>query len=73
MVSAMHVFSNGLTCTSCWVLSPEELAEVARTGCVFVTVLSGKSQPPVYVAGEEQTRKLIADYGVWRKEAVNGH
>lgn len=38
------------TLVSCWRLSPRELAEVQRTGCVWLAVFSGITQPPVYVA-----------------------
>ncbi|MBN8994321.1 MAG: hypothetical protein J0H94_03780 [Rhizobiales bacterium] len=36
---------------SCWELTPEERAEVARTGCVWLSVWSPTSSPPVLVAG----------------------
>lgn len=65
-VDVLPVFRNGISCTSCWALSPDEIAEVARTGRIFITVLAGKSQPPVFAGGEEETRDLIADYGVWK-------
>jgi hypothetical protein len=66
-VEAMHVFRNGICCVSCWVLSPEEMAEVAYTGRIFITVLAGKTQPPIFAGGEKETRELIADYGVWKR------
>jgi hypothetical protein len=66
-IEVMRVFRNGVSCTSCWALSPDELAEIAQTGRIFITVLAGQSQPPVFAGGEEETRSLVADYGVWRK------
>jgi hypothetical protein len=36
---------------SCWVLTPEEKAEIARTGKVWLSVWGGSSQPPVLVTG----------------------
>lgn len=66
-VYTLPVYSNGACCVSKWALSPEELEEVQRTGCVYVSVFSGKSMPPIFVGGEEQVRQLIADYGVWKK------
>ena len=39
----------GLT-ISCWELSPEEIAEVARTGKVWINVYA-KTHPPVSVGG----------------------
>lgn len=45
-----HVADDG-TVTSCWRLSPEELAEVQRTGCVFVGQLTfGQALQPQFVA-----------------------
>lgn len=48
-VQPLHIYSNGHQCVSCWELNEEERAEVARTGRIFVNLLSGPTQPPVYV------------------------
>lgn len=66
-VQPMGVFTNGQQCVSRWLLSPEELAEVARTGAVFVSIWSGGNQHPVYVGTEEDVRQLIAEHGVWKR------
>ena len=66
-VQPMDAFGNGVCSVSLWQLTPEELDEVKRTGCIYLTVFGGASQPPVFVGGEEQTRNLIADYGVWKR------
>lgn len=66
-VRTLRVFSNGVECVSCWQLDEEELAEVVRTGKVFVSIFSGSSQPPVYVGSETSVREMSADYGVWPK------
>jgi hypothetical protein len=34
---------------SCWELTDAELEEVVRTRRVFINVLGGNSQPPIYV------------------------
>lgn len=66
-VSDLHTYTNGACSVSCWQLSPEELAEVARTGRIYLSVFSGRSQPPVFVGGEGEVRGLVVDYGgVWR-------
>lgn len=65
-VMALPVFRNGVCSVSCWQLSPEEAAEVARTGRIFVSVFAGRTQPPIFAGGERETRELIADYGVWK-------
>lgn len=66
-VSDLRTFTNGMCSVSCWQLSPEEIAEVAKTGRVFLSVFSGRSQPPVFVGGEEEVRALVVDFGgVWR-------
>lgn len=66
-VDALPVFRNGVCCVSCWQLSPAEVEEVARTGRVFISVFAGRTQPPVFAGGEEETRELIADYGAWKR------
>ena len=38
-------------CVSCCRLTDEEIAGVNATGCVFVGVLSGHTQPPIWVHG----------------------
>lgn len=40
-------------CLSCWRLTPEELAEIARTGVVWLSIW-GSTQPPALVAGERE-------------------
>jgi hypothetical protein len=66
-VEPLHTFTNGYCSVSCWRLSAEELAEVNRTGCVFVSILSGRTQPPVFVSTESVMRGFLVDYGgTWR-------
>ncbi|MDX0251164.1 hypothetical protein GOC31_20925 [Sinorhizobium meliloti] len=67
-VSDMHTFTNGMCSVSCWELSAEELAEVNRTGRIYLSVFSGRTQPPVYVGDEESVRSIVVDFGgVWRR------
>lgn len=55
---------------SCWRLTPEELAEINRTGCVFLTVMSGSILYPCFVGSENETHAVVADTGpVWDREA----
>lgn len=66
-VSDLPTFTNGMCSVSCWQLSKEEIAEVARTGRVFLSVFSGRSQPPVFVGAEQEVRAVVMDFGgVWR-------
>ncbi|MBT9370311.1 hypothetical protein [Rhizobium sp. CSW-27] len=65
-VQDMFIFRNIHTCVSCWQLSPEELAEVNRTGRVYLSVLMSGEQPPVFVGSEEAVRSVVVDFGpVW--------
>ncbi|MCC2608374.1 hypothetical protein [Neorhizobium petrolearium] len=66
-VQDLHTFTNGLCSVSCWELSAEELAEVTRTGRIFLSVFSGRTQPPVFLGSENTVRDVCADYGVWRR------
>lgn len=65
--SSLPVFKNGINCVSCWKLDEAEIAEIIKTKCIFVSLWSGKTQPPIYVGTEENVRELIADNGVWKK------
>lgn len=62
-VSDLHTFTNGKVSVSCWEFTPEELAEIARTGKVYLSVFFGESQPPVFVGTRDRVRSLIVDYG----------
>lgn len=65
-VQDMHVFRTQHSCVSCWELSAVELAEINRTGRVFLSVLMGGQQPPVYVGSETTCREVLIDFGpVW--------
>lgn len=70
-VSELYTFTNGYCSVSCWRLSPEELAEINRTGMVFISIFSGRTQPPIFVGDEEAVRSVVVDYGdVWKKGGV---
>ncbi|RKD61539.1 hypothetical protein [Rhizobium sp. WW_1] len=67
-VGELHTYTNGRCSVSCWEFSPEELAEIVRTGRVFVSIFSGQSQPPVHVGSEDGVRDVVVDFGgVWRR------
>lgn len=66
-VLPLPIFRNGKCCVSCWELTQEELAEINRTGRVYVSIFSGKTQPPVFVGSETTVREVVADYGLWKR------
>jgi hypothetical protein len=66
-VLPMSIFTNGVCCVSCWQLTPDEIAEVNRTGRIFLSVFSGGTQAPVFIGSEQSVRDIIADYGVWKR------
>lgn len=71
----LHTFrQHGGPCNvSCWRLTPEELEEVKRTGCVFISVHSGLVFPPIFVGSEDAVRSVVVDYGqVWKKAPSDG-
>lgn len=69
-VREMRVFNNRGCCVSVWQFTADELAEINRTGRIFICSLSGPTQPPIYPGTEEDVRALAADLGpVWRHEA----
>lgn len=64
-VADLHTFRqhDGPCNVSCWQLTPEELEEVNRTGCVFLSVMSGRSFAPAFVGSESVVRSVVVDYG----------
>lgn len=55
-VNDVRAFTNEQCCVTCWQLTPDELAEVYRTGKVFLSVHYGGGMPPVFVGGEDAVR-----------------
>lgn len=49
---SLHVWNDGKQCVSCWKPSFKERLNVLFNGKVWLGVLSGKSQPPVFLSGE---------------------
>ena len=49
---SLHVWNDGKQCVSCWKPSIKERLNILFGGKVWLGVLSGKTQPPVFVAGE---------------------
>lgn len=50
--SPLHVWSDGTQCVSCWKPSFIERLKILFTGKVWLGVLSGETQPPVFLSGE---------------------
>lgn len=49
----LPVFRNGQQCVSCWQLSDEEIIQLIQNdGKLYLSVLSGWTQPPVWLAVE---------------------
>lgn len=49
---SLPVWSDGKQCVSCWKPTFKERVKILFTGKVWLGVLSGKTQPPVFVSGE---------------------
>lgn len=62
-VGSLFAFNNGLLNISCWQLDPAELAEVVRTGKVWLSVMSGKAFFPSFVGSESTVRAASIDFG----------
>lgn len=50
--SSLHVWNDGKQCISCWKPTFKERMNILFGGKVWLGVLSGKTQPPVFVSGE---------------------
>lgn len=46
----LHVYTNGEVCISCWKPTKEELARLVAGEPVWLTIVSGHTQPPVAVS-----------------------
>lgn len=67
VVQPLPVFSNGITTISCWQLSPEEMRQIHDSGGkVFLSIMSGPSQPPCYVGSKESVLIVNAPFGNWK-------
>jgi hypothetical protein len=62
-VRDVSAFRNEQCCITCWQLTEDELAEVNRTGRIFLSVHYGGGMPPVFIGGEDAVREISADYG----------
>lgn len=49
--ASLHVWSDGKQCVSCWKPTIKERLNILFGGKVWLGVLSGKTQPPVFVSG----------------------
>lgn len=59
---SLPVWNDGKQCVSCWKPTFKERINIFFTGKVWLGVLSGKTQPPVFVSGID----------VFEKPSVNG-
>lgn len=64
--SSLPVYRNGVNCVSCWEFSDEEIQEIIKTKRVYISLWSGRTQPPIYIGSESDVRQIIADNGVWK-------
>jgi len=67
----LYVFCDGKECISKWKPSFPERIKILFGGCVWMGVMSGESQPPVFLSGHypfirppfwESAKKTIAAY-----------
>lgn len=56
--ASLHVWSDGTQCVSCWRPTFKERLNILFGGKVWLGVLSGKTQPPVFVSGERIFNKI---------------
>ena len=48
----LPVFRDGEQVISCWELNKEDLEEINKTGKIYLSIFSGKTQPPVWLSIE---------------------
>lgn len=61
-VDSLPVFTNGEQCVSCWQMSLRERLSALLFGRVWLSLLSGQTQPPAHIqASREYLRELEVD------------
>lgn len=45
----LEIYTDGKQCVSVWKLSKEDLEKVNKTGVIYLSIISGSTQPPVSV------------------------
>lgn len=68
-IGSIDVFDNGSCMITAWQLTAEELAEINKSGTVYLSMLSSPNLVPHFVGSESTVRMVAADYGkgVWPK------
>lgn len=56
--ASLHVWSDGKQCVSCWKPTIKERLNILFGGKVWLGVLSGGTQPPVFVSGSNVFNRL---------------
>lgn len=59
-VQSLPILRQRNACISCWELDEDELAEIIRTGRVFLSV-HGRTHPPLYIGTDSAMRAFAAD------------
>ena len=57
-VRSMSVYKGNGQVVSCWKLRPEELEEVVKTGCVWLSIFT-EGVPPSFVGSETTVLELL--------------
>ena len=53
-VSPLTIWTDGEQCVSCWRMSFRERLSALLFGRVWLAILSGETQPPVYVVADKE-------------------
>lgn len=48
-VGELPIWTNGVQCVSCWELDDAEVAEIVKNKSVWLGVMTGQTQPPVWL------------------------
>lgn len=60
---SLHVWNDGKQCVSCWKPTVSERIRIAFGGNVWLGVMSGKTQPPVFLLGNS----VFKSCSIWKK------
>jgi len=60
----LPIHTDGQTCISCWELSHEEINTIIKNRVVWIGVLSGETQPPVWLSADRpfEEKRMASKY-----------
>lgn len=63
-VQSLSAFTNGVAVVTAWQFTPEEIEQINRDGCVYLSVLVPPDHfPPIFLGSSSSVRDAVQDMG----------